>query len=417
MSSSDIWKLFLLGFLLLFSGFFSASETALMALSKFKVRHMMENGVKGAKIVFKLIEWPEKLLSTILLGNNVVNIGASALATSLAITYFGEPGVGIATVIMTILVLIFAEITPKSIAAQNPVKVALGASKLIYPLTIILGPLVKILSDVTNSIIKMMGGKNRSENPLFTPEEFQTLVNVGVEEGILEKQEQEIIQNVFEFKNSVAGQIMIPRTEIYAIDIGATYDEIMNLFKTYHFSRMPVYEESKDNILGILNLKDFLLWTGDLENFNIRELMKDPFYSYEFTSTAKLFAQMKNKKVRMAIILGEYGGTAGIATLADMISEIIGEIEDDDREADKKVVQVQENEYIVDGSTRLEKLEDYISFDFDAVSEEFDSISGFVMWHLKGVPHIGAVVEQENLTLVVEDVEKNRIKKIRIFVN
>lgn len=413
MSGDEIWQITILILLVFVSGFFSASETALMSLSKIKVRYMLDKKIKGSQIVFKLINQPEKLLGTILLGNNIVNIAASAIATSLAIFYFGSSGVGIATIMMTIIILIFAEITPKSIAAHNPEKTSLVVSRLIYLLSIIFGPVVKILTDITGWIIALFGGGQEKAKPFLTQEEFKTFVTVGLEQGIIEKREQEIIQNVFEFKESSAGNIMIPRTNMVAVNIYANYNEVFDLYEKYNYSRIPVYRESKDDIVGILYLKDLIFRRDNKENFNIETFMRKPFFSYEFTSSTKLFEQMKSKKVHMAIILGEFGGTAGIITMGDIVSEIVGDFEDGNEEKDRKIIKVKPNEYIVDGSTKLEKLNELINLEIE--SDEFDSINGFVMWKLKRVPKSGDVILHENIKMVIENVAKNRIKNVRIF--
>jgi putative hemolysin len=410
-----IWQGIGLILLILISAFFSASETALMALSKIKIRHMLDEKTKGAELIYKLVSEPGKLLSTILLGNNLVNIGASAIATSLALTYFDSAGVLLSTIGMTVIILIFAEITPKSIAAHNPDKIARIVSKILYPLAIVLGPIVKVLTDLTNWLIGFWGGKTENVGPSITQEEFRTIVSLGFEEGILEKQEQEIINNIFEFKNAQAGSVMIPRTHMVALDIHSTYDEIMELFKENTFSKVPVYEESKDNIIGILYLKDIVFWNGKIELFELKNFIKQPFFSYEFTSIGKVFSLMKAKKVSIAIILGEYGGTAGIITIGDLVKEIIGDIEDEFDEKDKQILEVNDQEFIVDGSTKLEKLNDIIKINIEA--EDFDSISGFIMWKLKRLPEVQDTIEDEKLTMVVEEVEKNRIKKIRIFIH
>jgi putative hemolysin len=410
-----VWQIFGLILLVFISAFFSASETALMSLSKVKVRHMLNENTKGAELIYKLVNEPGKLLSTILLGNNLVNIGASAIATSVALSYFKSGGIALSTILMTIAILIFAEITPKSIAAHNPDKVSRMVSKIIYPLSIVLGPIVKILTDFTNWMIGIFGGKTESIGPSITQEEFRTIVSLGFEEGILEKQEQEIINNIFEFKNAQASSVMIPRTDMVALDIDSTYDEIMKLFKENNFSKVPVFEESKDNIIGILYLKDIVFWNGNRELFDIKNFMKNPFFSYEFTPIGKLFSLMKAKKVSIAIILGEYGGTEGIVTIGDLVKVIIGDIEDEYDEKDKQIVKMSDSEFIVDGSTKLEKLNDMIQTNIE--SEDIDSISGFFMWKLKRVPKLKDSIRHENIKMVIEEVEKNRIKKIRVFIH
>ena len=236
MEPSGIWQIILLVILLMLSGFFSAAETSLMSLSKIRMRHLVEENVKGADIVSNLIEKPNKLLGTILVGNNIVNIGASALATSLAITYFGDKGIGIATGIMTFLVLIFGEITPKSLATQNAEKISLKVGKIIYYLTIVLNPIITVLIYITDFIIRIFGGKIQKQQPFITEEELKTMVNVSHEEGVLEEEEKQMIYNVFQFGDSQVKDAMTPKINMVAVDINSTYEDLINVFREEQFS-------------------------------------------------------------------------------------------------------------------------------------------------------------------------------------
>ena len=271
MNINNSGKIIILFFLLALSSFFSASETALMSLSKLRVRYLVDQNIKNADIVSKLIDNPNKLLSAILIGNNIVNIGASSLATVIAIDYFSSAGVGIATGIMTILVLIFGEITPKSFAANDPEKISLKVCKIISLTIIILNPIIIIFIKLTELILKLLGSKNNSKKPFITEDELKTLVNVGHEEGIIEIEEKAMIHNVFEFTDLQVKDIMTQRTNIIAIQLCTPYEDIMELFKEEHFSRIPVYENNVDEIVGILHLKDLIFHNIDNDNFDIKE--------------------------------------------------------------------------------------------------------------------------------------------------
>lgn len=408
-----MWQVFALLILLSLSAFFSASETALMSLSKIRLRHMVDEKVKGADIINKLVEESSKLLGSILVGNNIVNIGASALATSLAISLWGDAGVGIATGVMTLLVLIFGEITPKSLAVQNTEKTALKVAKPIYIITIILSPIVNILMTVTNWMIRLFGGNPEKQVSFITEEELKTMVDVSHEEGVLEVDEKKMIYNVFEFGDSQAKDVMTPRTDMIAVEINATYDEIIDLFKKEQFSRMPVYEDNTDNIIGILYIKDLFFFEGNKDKFNLRQLIRPPFFTYEFKVTSELFAEMRAKRTPMAIVLDEYGGTAGIVTMEDLVEEIVGDIEDEYDDKDEEIQVIKEDEYIVDGSTRIDFLNEMIGTNIE--SEDFDSIGGFVIGILGRLPEPGENVEYDHIKFIVEDIDKNRIEKLRVL--
>ncbi|WP_392485920.1 HlyC/CorC family transporter [Haloimpatiens sp. FM7315] len=413
MAPDDVWQFIILIILLLLSSFFSASETALMSLSKIKVRHMVDENVPGANTVNKLIENPSKLLGAILVGNNVVNIGASALATSLSIKHFGNRGVGIATGIVTLFVLIFGEITPKSLAAQNSDTVSLKVSKPISAITFILSPLVTVLTYLTNGLIKLLGGETKTTQPFITEDELKTIVNVSHEEGVLEGDEKKMIYNVFEFGDSQAKDVMTPRIDMIAADVNLTYSEIIALLKEEHFSRIPVYEDVNDNIIGILYIKDLIFFNGNDEDFDIKKFIRPAYFTYEFKPISELFTEMSTRRISMSIVLDEYGGTAGIVTMEDLVEEIVGDIDDEFDEEDEEIEVIKEDEFVVDGSTKIDDINELIGTNLE--SEDFDSIGGFVIGLLGRLPKLGESVEYNNIKFKVEDMDKNRIGKLRIL--
>ncbi|KGJ50966.1 HlyC/CorC family transporter [Paraclostridium dentum] len=400
--------------LLIGSGFFSASETALMSLSRIRIRHMQEEGVKGAKLVGKLTEDSGKLLSSILVGNNVVNIAATSISTSLFISILGTQGVAVATALMTILVLIFGEITPKTIAANNSEKIAILVSKPIKVIILILTPVVWVFNIITNIIFKIFGIKSKSGQPYITEEELRTMVNVSQEEGVLEIEERQIINNVFQFGDMQAKEAMVQRLDMVCIDADDGYKEIINLFKEEQFSRMPVYEESADDIIGIVNIKDIIFLEEDeIANFDIRNYVREAFFTYEFKKITELLEEMKKDKSQMAIVVDEYGGTAGLITIEDLVEEIVGEIEDEYDEDESDIEVIKEDEYIIDGSKKISEVNELIGTNLE--SEEFDSIGGFIIGHLKRLPEEHEVIEVDGVKLCIESLDKNRIKKIRVF--
>lgn len=414
-STENIFQIGLLAVLLLGSGFFSASETSLMSLSKIRIRYMEEEGVKGAKLVSSLIEKSSDLLSSILVGNNIVNIAATSVSTSLFISIFGDGGVAVATAVMTVLVLIFGEITPKTIAANSPEKVAVVVSKPISVIMKITKPIVWVFNLLTGIIFKIMGIENDGVKPFITEEELKTMVNVSHEEGVLEMEEREIINNVFQFGDMQAKEAMIQRLDMVAVNIEDSYDEIIELFKNEKLSRLPVYQDSIDDIVGILNIKDIIFLSDEeIEHFNIKDYVRDAFFTYEFKKITQLLEEMKKEKSQMAIVVDEYGGTAGLLTIEDLVEVIVGDIDDEYDEEEEEIVKVSDNEYLVEGSTRISDVNEKLGINFE--SDEFDSIGGFIIGYLKRIPEENELIEVGNVKFSVESIDKNRINQIRIFV-
>lgn len=399
---------------LCFSAFFSASETALTSLSKIRIRHMVEENVKGGDLIDKLVKNPSKLLSTILIGNNIVNIGASSLATSIALDLFGNKGVAIATGIMTLLILVFGEITPKSVAAQYPEKVSLKISSLLSIIVLLLTPLVKIMMILTNGIMKLLGVKTDNPYPTITEEELRTIVAVSEEEGVLETDEKEMIQNVFEFGDLQIKDVMTQRTDIIAIDIDTPFNEIIDMVKDEQFSRYPIYKEGIDNIIGVLNVRDLIFLNREKEEFNIESYVRKPYYTFEFKKISDTFKEMKKNRTHMAIVLDEYGGTAGIITMEDLIEEIVGDIDDEYDEIDTEIKFVKDGEYIVHGSTKIDTVNEMLGTEFE--SEDFDSIGGIIIESLGRLPKVGEKVQIDDVKLIVESMERNRILTVKVFV-
>ena len=401
--------------LLIGSGFFSASETSLMSLSKIRIRHMQEEGVKGAKLVASLIEDSNKLLSTILVGNNVVNIAATSISTSLFMTLLGSNGVAVATAVMTVLVLLFGEITPKTIAANNSEKVAIFVSRPIKVIIFILKPVVWVFNLVTGVIFKILGVKDKSNQPYITEEELKTMVNVGHEEGVLEIEEREIINNVFQFGDMQAKEAMVQRLDMIAINSEDKYEEIIEIFKSEKFSRMPVYNESIDDIIGILNIKDIIFLSDEeIQQFNIKDYIREPFFTYEFKKITQLLEEMKIEKSQMAIVVDEYGGTAGLITIEDLVEVIVGDIEDEYDEEEELISRMDDGSYMIDGQTTLEELEELFNIHFEC--EDIDTINGYMIYKLGKIPE-----EQEQFQMEcggylfdVAEVADKMIRKVRV---
>lgn len=413
MDTSYGWQIVLLIILLIMSAFFSMSETALMSLSKIRIRHMVDEGIKGAKLVEKLIEDPNKLLGAILIGNNIVNIGASALATSIAINTFGESAVGIVTAIMTVLVLIFGEITPKSIAKQKSEKVSLKVSKTIDIIVKVLKPFIGIFTSISSIFIRLFGGDPKASEPFITEEELRAMVGVSEEEGVLEDVEKEMIFNVFDFADAQVKDVMVQRVDIIAVDSEATYEEVLEVIKTEQFSRLPVYNENIDDIVGVLNVKDLIIAGQNRDGFKVMDYVREPYYTFEFKKIKELFGEMKKSRSHMSVVLDEYGGTVGIVTIEDLIEEVFGDIEDEYDDYEQEIEVIKEDEFVVDGSARLDDISDLIGVSME--SEEFDSVGGLLIGELGRLPEHKEEVTLNNIRFIVEEIDKNRIKKIRIY--
>lgn len=410
LDSDRVWKIVILIICLVLSALFSASETALMSLSKIRVKQMIENREKGANSINKLLSDPSRLLSAILIGNNVVNIGASSLMTSLAIDAFGNTGVGVATGIMTLLILVFGEITPKSLAAKNSEKISVSLSGFIEFVTNLLTPISFVLNIITDFLVKLLGGEVDKKKPFITQEELKTIVNVSYKEGVLEGEEKDMIYNVFDFSDSQVNDVMVPRTEIVAIDVDLPYEEIIKIINKEQYSRIPVYENTIDNIIGILYVKDLLFMDVNKESpFDLRKYIRQPYFTPEYKSIKELFKEMRTNRNHMVVIIDEYGGTEGIVTIEDVVEEIVGDIEDEYDKKIKEIEVIKEDEYLVNGNVRIDTINELIGTHIE--SKDFDTIAGFVIGIIDRLPEAGEEIEYENIRFIIENIDRNRIKK------
>lgn len=408
MDPDSLWQMIVLLLCLILSGFFSSSETALMSINKIKMRQSVDAGVPGAALVWHMLEEPERWLSTILVGNNVVNIAASAVATALAINLFGKAGVGIATGVMTLLILIFAEITPKSMAATRAEKLALRIARPVYFLSNVLKPIVFALTAITHLIMRMTGSYGLIKEPQVTEEELRTMMAVSHEEGVLEGKEKRLLENVFEFCDAQVREAMIARTDITAIPVEASYEDVAEAFRSRRCSRIPVFEESMDNMIGIIHIKDFFLYQKRRDSFHVRDLMRKPFYTIESKRIADLFEEMRGRRLQMAIVVDEYGGTAGIITIQDLIEVIFGEIDDEYDISEEKIKKkINPNTYWVDGSMKLKDINELLPVKLE--SEDFETIGGLMTGELGRLPMKGDTLTLGSLRCVVREADRNRV--------
>lgn len=414
MDGSSAIQLVILIILLIFSGLFSSAETSLTTVNLYRMKTLADEGSRRAKKVLKMMENPGKMLSAILIGNNIVNLTASSLMTILVANLFGNAAVGIATGVLTVLILIFGEITPKNLATLYNEKFALFYAMPIYILSLILTPVIWILDKVCNGIYWLLRIDKNGANKQMTESDLRTIVNVSHEDGVIEGEEKEMITNVVDFGDSVAKDIMISRADMTMASVDSTYQEIRQFFMEEQYSRIPIYEESKENIVGILYMKDLFFYqeTQDGE-VDIRQLMREPYYTYEYQKTSNILEEMRRNSVSITIVLDEYGSAAGMITLEDLLEEIVGEIRDEYDEYEAEIIkQVAEDQYEIDGSAKIDDVND--ALDLTLESEDYDSIGGYVIELLDHLPVAGEKVQDSTVVFEVLEMDKARVERVRM---
>ena len=402
--------------LLLLSAFFSSAETALMTVNKIKMRSLAEDGNKNAKLVLKLNENPGKMLSAILIGNNIVNLTASSITTTIAIGFGADIAVAIATGIITVLILIFGEIVPKTAANIKADKLALLYAGPINLIMIVLTPVSFIINILARIIMFIIRIDPNAKTDTLTEDELLTIVDVGHEDGVIEEEEREMIYNVFSLGDAKAKDVMVPRVNVIFANVESTYSELIDIFREHKFTRIPVYEETTDNVIGTINMKDLLLY-DHIEDFQVRDFLREAYFTYEHKIVSELLVEMREASYNIAIVLDEYGETAGLITLEDILEEIVGEIHDeyDEYEEDELLTRINDFEYILEGSISLDDLDDRLELGLE--SEEYDSLGGFMIENLDHHPEIGdEFTTERDLRLVVESLDKNRIEKVHIYI-
>lgn len=408
MDTDGVIQLFALLILLCLSAFFSSAETALTTANRVRLKTLADDGNRRAQTALDVLEKYGKMLSAILIGNNIVNISASSLATTLAIRI--HLSVGIATGALTVFVLIFGEIVPKNVAMVYSEKLALFYASMIAGLMKVMTPVIFLVDKVSGGLLKLLH-IDTSKRTAMTETELRTYVEVSHEDGVIESEEREMIYNVFDFSDAVAKDIMIPRIDMATVNVDAGYDEVMELFKECMYTRIPVYQEDKDNIIGLINIKDFIL-VENKEQFNIRNIMRQAYYTYEFKKTADLLIEMREKRVNVSFVLNEYGAAVGMITLEDLLEEIVGEIRDEyDEDEEELIQQIEERVYLVEGSMKLSDINDELGTLLS--SEDYDSIGGLIIENLDRLPEDGeTITTAQNITLEVQGINQNRIVKV-----
>lgn len=402
--------------LLILSAFFSSAETCLTTVNKIRMRSLAEDGNKRAKIVLQITEEPGKLLSAILIGNNIVNLSASSISTTIAYNLGAGPVIAIATGILTVVILIFGEITPKTVASIHSEKLALSYAYPVRFIMWIITPISIVINAISRVIFFILRIDPNAKPDAMTEEELRTIVDVGHESGVIEEEEREMIYNVFDLGDAKAKDVMVPRVNVTFADVESSYNELIDIFREDKFTRLPVYEETTDNVIGTINMKDLLLY-DNTKNFHVRDILREAYFTYEHKNISELLVEMRESSYNIAIVLDEYGETAGLITLEDILEEIVGEIHDeyDVNEEEEILKQISDNEYLAEGSMSLDDLNDRLELELE--SEDYDSLGGFIIEHLDRHPDEGdEITTASGIRLIVDSLDKNRVEKVHIYI-
>lgn len=413
MDTITIIQFAILVLLLVLSGFFSSMETALTTVNQIRIKTLVEEGNKKAHVVGKILANRSKMLNSILFGNNLVNISASSLATILAMKIWGDFAVSIVTGVLTLLVLVFGEITPKTWAMWNAEKISLRYGRIIYALMKVLTPFVALLDFLSRAVFALLGLDKNRQRMALTEKDLKTYLDVGHQDGAIEKEEKDMINNVFDFGDAKAKDIMIPRIDMQMIAQDASYEELQNAFKEQMFTRLPVYNKETEDIIGLVNVKDFFL-ADQKKEFHIRDILRAVYYTYEQKKTADLLTEMRSKAMNVAIVLNEYGACVGMITLEDLLEEIVGQIRDEyDEDETELLKSIGEGQYQAYGSMKLDDINDELNTVF--ISEDYDTIGGLMIEALDRLPEKGEEVTLENgAILKAQKIEHNRIETVQL---
>ena len=414
MDPSVVTQLIILLILLMLSAFFSSAETALTTVNQIRIRNLAEDGNKRAKKVIKVTGNSGKMLSAILIGNNIVNVAAASLTTSLAYN-FGGSMVALASGLITVLILLFGEISPKTFATIHAEKIALIYAPIIDIFMKIMTPVIFVINGLSTIVLWILRVDPNAKNRAMTENELRTIVDVSHEDGVIEEEEKEMIYNVFDLGDARAKDVMVPRVHVTFADVNSTYEELIEIFREDKYTRLPVFEETTDNVVGTINMKDLLLYENTKE-FNIRDILREAYFTYEYKAISELLVEMRQASFNIAIVLDEYGETSGLITLEDILEEIVGEIHDEyDENEEDYVKKLGDLEYVVEGSLNLEDFNDRLDLDFS--SDDYDSLGGFIIEHLDRLPVAGdSVTTDDGVRLVVDKLDKNRIEKVHVYL-
>ena len=401
--------------LFLLSAFFSGSETALMSINKYKMRHQAKLNNKGAKAAKKLLENPDKVIGVILLGNNLTNILITQIATLISLRLYGDIGLAIATGLLTIFILIFAELTPKTIGEMHSEKIAYSSSLLFKPMLIILYPLVFLINFIANSIIKFMGLKDNTSKSPLTSDELKTVLS---ESSIkFPKPHLKMLESIIDLEKATVEDIMIPRSDIYGIDIGDDIATVVNNFKSTPYTRIPVYEDNIENLLGLIHIKNIapMLASNSIDETEIKKLIKKPYYIVSGTSLYRQLLNFQKEKRRIGFIVDEYGNIQGLVTLEDILEEIVGDFTSDPADSEEIIPTDNENIFIIDGGAHIREINQILSINLNAKSAK--TINGFILEHIENLPRINDTINIQGHTFKIIENLDNAVKTVHLEIN
>lgn len=398
--------------MVMLSAFFSSMETAISSCSRARLQHMEENGIKGASIVLKFLNEYDKTITTLLIGNNIVNLSCSSVATILCTNIWGNYGAAISTGVLTLIILTFGEIIPKCYAKENSEKLGVRFASPLYGLMILFTPLSVLFIKINNLAMKMTS--DGEETPSVTEDELKYIIESIEEEGVLEEIESEMVQSALEFDEKTVIEILTPRVDVVSIDIDDPIDEITRIVVSERFTRMPVYKDSIDNVIGILHTRDYLEALSQGETPDIEELIQPAYFVYKTRKLSALLADFKRKKLHIAIVADEYGGMMGIVTMEDLLEELVGDIWDEDEEIELPCLKLNDGSYEVSGDMSLDELLELFEINPKTVDTSCQSVGGWVFEHLGIIPHQNQKLEMNGLSVKVTEVNDNRINKMII---
>ncbi len=403
--------------LLLLSGFFSGSEAAFLSLGKLRLRHRIEEGEKQAIHIAKMLENMERFLGTILVGNTLANVALSAIATGIAIRRFGPTmGVAAATVIataaVTIVLLIVGELAPKTLAASRPRRFAYSVVYALEWVTLVLRPLVAVVRIMAWPLIRLTGVKSATVGPLVTEEDIKMMFHVGQEEGVLEEHEKRMLRSVIEFEDTMVKEVMVPRLDIVAIPEDATFEQVVELAMAKGYSRMPVYRDDLDHIVGIAHVKELLAVVNDRDLIRLPDMVRKPYFVPDTMKIGRLLREFQLRKVHIAIVIDEFGAVAGLVTLEDLVEEIVGEIQDEYDEEEMEVMSLPDGSRKVQARMDLDDFNEF--FDVEIPEGDYDTIGGFIISLLGRIPNPGEELTYESLNFKATEVEGHRLMKVLV---
>ena len=411
----DWFSYILLVILIALSAFFSASETAYTTVNKIRLQNYVDAGSKKAKTALFIAENYDRTLTTILIGNNIVNIGASSIATLLFVKLFGPSGAAISTAVMTILILIFGEVLPKSFAKESSEKFALAFSRPLRILMTLFWPVVFLFIQL-KKVAKHISPIKEEETPTVTEQELKFIVESIEDEGVLEKQESELVQHALEFDEKTVQEVLTPRVDMTTLDIEDDLQTNIGLVLTERFSRIPVCRGTSDRIIGILHTKDLLeaLVRGDA--IDLASMVQPAFFVYKTKKLSSLLADFKRNKTHVAIVTDDYGGTVGMVTMEDLLEELVGDIWDEDEEIIQDFVQIDSQHFLISGDLTIRELFDHLDLPFSNLESNHTSCGGWALEALGHIPQAGEAFQFKNITLTIQEMDDQRVKKLSVYL-